>query len=637
MKKLAAKLRRLGSRFPRVKGLEAQALGRRKLLVMCLSVFVVAAGVRLLQWQNNWHTIDKTMWRLTERYKEEARPLLDGDLKSFLQGTTPEPDPGILMHTPGYPILLAAVYKVSGNSDAAVRLFQILADAGAAVLVFLIAAELLPAAAALIAGLLVAFSPQFAYNSLVLLPDSVSALPVLLAVYLIARAAKRPRLLTIVAAGAAIGVSCWLRANALVLAPFLALLFLLLFERALRWRYAGALIASAVLVMLPITSRNAVVYGSFIPPSLSAGQNLTAGIADYDPEKRFGFEAYDDATCRQEALMYNRPDYAADLYRPDGIWRDRARTARALAVIRSNKIWFLGVMLRRAATMLENEKVPVVSVEPTVSNPIEITDGTQPAWANSPAELMASNTSSSEGKQLSLASEDQALRVEGDDSLKGTQLVSAIINVERKYDYVLRLPVSAERGRMVIRVESADGRTTLASAGIPDSLERDAPAAGSLRVLQLPFVNASADQLRVVLANAESKETRPVVLVGRAELFRLGPASYLWTRYPRTLVKFVQKFFKTAWLLPLTLAGVALLALARRGRVLIIVLAVPAYYLCAHSPMHVEPRYVLAMHYFFSILIATALFWFGSRIWEAARGVVAKSVPPAVAGGSEAH
>ncbi|HYG79528.1 MAG TPA: glycosyltransferase family 39 protein, partial [Pyrinomonadaceae bacterium] len=621
---LAAKIRRLGSRFPRAEGLEAQPLTRRRLLVICLSVFFVATGVRLLQWQNNWHTIDKTMWRLTERYKDEARPLLDGDLKGFLQGTTPEPDQGILMHTPGYPVLLAAVYKVSGDSDAAVRLFQILADAGAAVLVFLIAAELLPVAAAAIAGLLVAFSPQFAYNSLVLLPDSVSALPILLAVYLIARAAKRPRLVTIIAAGAAIGLSCWLRANALLLAPFLVLLMLLLFERGRRWRYAGALVAAAVLVMAPITIRNAVVYGSFIPLSLSAGQNLTAGIADYDPEKRFGFEAYDDATCRQEALLYNRPDYAEDLYRPDGIWRDRARTARALAVIRSNKLWFLGVMLRRAALMLENEKVPVVSVEPTVSNSLEITGETELAWASSPAELMASNTSSASGRaQLSLAENDGALRVAGDDSPQAAQFVSATINVRPKSDYVLRLPVRAEQGRMVIRVESVDGRATLASAGVPDSLERDAPKEGSLSVLQLPFVNASDDQIRVVLANADSGQARAAVLVGRAELFRLGPASYLWTRYPRTLVKAVQKFFKTAWLLPLALIGIALLALARRGRALALVLAVPAYYLSAHSPMHVEPRYVLVVHYFFSILVATTLYWFGARVWKAARAVVA--------------
>ncbi|HKQ51954.1 MAG TPA: glycosyltransferase family 39 protein [Pyrinomonadaceae bacterium] len=616
MKQLAAKLTRLGSRFPRARGLETQALTRRKLAVLCLSVFFAAVGVRLLQWQNNWYTIDKTMGKLTERYKDEAQFLLDGDLTSFVRGNTLEPDPGILMHPPGYPILMAAVYKLTGHSDAGLRLFQILCDACAAVLIFLITAELLPTAAALIAGLLVAFSPQFAYSSLLLMPDSVSALPILLAIYLVVRAGKRPRLWTFIAAGACLGVSCWLRANALLLPLFLGLLILVLFERGRRRRYAGALVCAAFLVIAPITIRNAVVFKSFIPVSLSAGQNLVAGIADYDPEKRFGFEAYDDAAQRQEAQMYNRPDYADDLYRPDGVLRERLRTARALAVIRSNKLWFLGTMLRRAALMLENERVPIVSVEPTVTNRPEITDGTERAWANSPAELAAGDTASA--RQLSLTENNQALLITG-------QFVSAPISVQRKSDYVLRLPVAPEQGRMSVRVESVDGRTTLASAGIPDSLEPGAPKVDDMTVLQLPFVNSNADQVRVVLSDAEPNQAHATVRVGSMELFRLGPASYLWTRYPRALIKTVQKFFKTVWTLPLALAGLVLLALARRGRALAVALVVPAYYLSVHSPLHVEPRYVLAMHYFFSILTATALFWLGARFWDAAKMLYRKA------------
>ena len=622
MKSLAAKLTRLGSRFLRAEDFGARALTRRRLVVLCLAVFLAAACVRLLQWQNNWHTIDRTMGKLTERYKEEAQFLLNGDLASFVRGPTPEPDPGILMHPPGYPVLMAAVYKLTGRSDAGLRLFQILADAAAAVLVFLIAAELLPAAAAVVSGLLVAFSPQFAYSSLILMPDSVSTLPILLAVYLIVRARESPRVLTFIAAGACIGVSCWLRANALLLPFFLGLLIFVLFERGRRWRYAAALAAAAILVILPITIRNAVVYKSFIPVSLSAGQNLVAGIADYDPEKRFGFEAYDDAACRQEALMYNRPDYAFDLYRPDGVLRERLRTARALAVIRSNKLWFVGTMLRRAALMLENERVPIVSVEPTITNRPEITDGTELSWANSPAELLANNTAASARAQLSLTENAQALRVAGDDSGQGTQLASAPVGVQSKSDYVLRLPVAAEQGRMVVRVETADGRATLASATIPDSLEPGALTKDSMTVLQVPFVNAGAEQVRVVLSNAGPDQSRPVVRVGPAELFRLGPASYLWTRYPRALVKTVQKFFKTSWLLPLAIIGTVLLALARRWRALAAALVVPAYYLSVHSPLHVEPRYVLAMHYFFSLLIAAALYWLGARILEVARRVV---------------
>ena len=44
--------------------------------VICLIIICVAFGVRLLQWQNNSLELDKTMTRLTARYKEETQFLL---------------------------------------------------------------------------------------------------------------------------------------------------------------------------------------------------------------------------------------------------------------------------------------------------------------------------------------------------------------------------------------------------------------------------------------------------------------------------------------------------------------------------------------------------------------------------------
>ncbi len=60
---------------------------------------------------------------------------------------------------------------------------QILSDAGAVVVLFLIALKVVPPLAAIIAGVLAAISPQFAYSATLLLPDSLVALPILLAVY----------------------------------------------------------------------------------------------------------------------------------------------------------------------------------------------------------------------------------------------------------------------------------------------------------------------------------------------------------------------------------------------------------------------------------------------------------------------
>ena len=141
--------------------------------------------------------------------------------------------------------------------------------------------------------------------------------------------------------------------------------------------------------------------------------------------------------------------------------------------------------------------------------------------------------------------------------------------------------------------------------------------------VQLPFVSGNASQVRLVVTNAESEQRRPVIQIGGAEMFQLGPSSYLWTRYPRMLLKNVQKFFKTKWLLPLALIAIILLALARRGRVLAIILVVPVYYLVVHSPLHVEPRYVLVIQYFLSMLVAASLYWIAIKLWQQIRALIA--------------
>src|SRR6266852_5756652 len=176
---------------------------------------------------------------------------------------------------------------VFGESDPAIEFVQMLCDALAAVFVFLIAGELMSGRIAVVAGILAALSPQFAYYSVLLLPDSLAVLPILGAVYFLIRAIKHPRLRLFALAGILIGLSCWLRANALLLAPILACLVPLLLRRGRRLCYSLALVFGAAIVIAPITIKNAIVFHRFIPLSLGAGQKLLEGIAEYD-QGRFG-------------------------------------------------------------------------------------------------------------------------------------------------------------------------------------------------------------------------------------------------------------------------------------------------------------------------------------------------------------
>ncbi|HEX8097372.1 MAG TPA: glycosyltransferase family 39 protein, partial [Pyrinomonadaceae bacterium] len=312
-------------------------------VLVCAAIFLSAAGVRILHWQDNRQAVP--FYGMTGEYKAHALVLAGGDFRQFIYGPNPPSDANVVKHPPGYPILMAAVYKIFGTSDARLQLVHIFLDALAALLVFFLALEMLPTPAASVAGFLVAFSPQLAYHSIALLPDPLAAPTLLLAFYLLLRASKEARLMTTLAAGAAVGVSCWLRSNALLLPLFMAALAPLLFARGQRVRHAAAVLCAALLVIAPVTIRNAVAFKHFIPLSLSAGITLVEGIGVYDREGRFGLPSTDYEVTRWEARELNRPDYLGTRFSPDGIERERFRVSRGLAVVRAHPFWFLKVML----------------------------------------------------------------------------------------------------------------------------------------------------------------------------------------------------------------------------------------------------------------------------------------------------
>ena len=579
----------------------------RKFLI-CLAIVCVAFGVRLLQWQNNFLTLDKEMTRLTARYKEEAQFLLTGNWASFVKGSESEADEMILTHPPGYPILMAIVYKISSNSDRILRLFQIACEALAAVLVFLIAARLIPRGAALVAALLVAVAPQLTYRSLVLLPDSLTALPVLAAILLILKAIEHPRIRTMILAGGLIGISCWLRADAILLPVFLSAPLVLLLPRGERRRHALALVGGLVIVIAPMTIRNALVFRSFVPVSLGTGVTLCQGVGDYDVEQRFGLSPTDYGTSTQEAQQAGRPDYAAELYRPDGIERERSRAARAWSVIRSNPAWFVGTMVRRILTMLTYEPVPIVSAQPTVLHPLENAKDKPLVWSPSPQELLSESQTAGSARTSVTPEGETTLRLESSNSF---QLVTKPIAVRPNFDYLLTVPARIQQGRASITVRRLARPEILASAALPDSLERLPFTNEFAPEVQIPFVSPNEDRVQLTIASVESSTTPVNLDIGRAQLNELGPASYLWTKYPRMLVKSIQKLFVTSYILTLTILGLVLLAFHRRKVALAVILTVPLYYLLSHAPLHFEHRYILPAHFFWFMLAGLAVYWIG--------------------------
>src|SRR5437764_4986206 len=431
---------------------------RRRLLhfriVIALTVFLLAFGVRLLSWHDTRLEVGKVQTGVTADYKRVAELLQEGGVASFLSSSSRLCDLNTLGHPPGYSILLALIHSVFGESDTAIQFVQMTCDGLAAVVILLIVAELLPLSVAAIAGILSALSPQFAWNSVLLLPDSLSVLPILFALYFLTRAIKNPRLVNFVIAGALIGVSCWLRANAMLLTFFIAAAVPLLIRSERRWRYALAVVCGTFLIVLPLTIRNAIVFRRLMPVSLGAGQTLLEGIADYDTQHRFDIPNTDVGIMKQEAEAFQRPDYYGTLFNPDGVERERWRLARGFAVIRSHPFWFAGVMARRASTMLRLERSRLISNEVPVTHLLFALNNQQAIWANTPAELLAHATPASSQAKSFLAPDEQTLNLTGDNSKYGRQFVSPGVDIKKHTDYVFVVPIKID-GRMRIAVMGA--------------------------------------------------------------------------------------------------------------------------------------------------------------------------------------
>jgi hypothetical protein len=566
----------------------------RTLIIQVLILFLLSLSVRFLTWQDNRLDIGKVQTAVTDGYKDSAGQLLRGDYGRFFG------DVNHLGHPPGYPIVIAILAKLFGPSDTVLQLFQILLDSLSVVLIFLIALKLINLTVALVAGVLGALSPQFAYFSVLLLPDSLIVLPILAAVYFLLRARESDRLYNYAIAGACIGLSCWLRANALFLAPFLALSIPLFVSRPQRLRAGLLIVAGAVIIIAPITIKNLIVFHRFVPVSLGAGQTLLEGIADYDKENRFDIPITDLGIMKQEAEWYGKPEYAQWLFGSEGIERDRMRVARGMSVIKSNPVWFAGVMVRRAVASTRLDPVPILAPESPFSANTEKLEETPSSW-QSPVEEFLAGATTNNATRMTV---DKWIRLESDTQKYGDLFISAPISVEPGHDYALVLPTRLEAGRVTLKITDKDQRKALASTIVELNevyLSQDQPA----RQVRIPFVSANNSQVRFVIASNAASHS--IVMFGAPSLTKLGPSSGQWLRYVRIPLRVPQMIFKTAFMIPLGVIGLIVLGYKRQFHTLALLLVVPAYYLVVQSALHTERRYVYVIHFFLTILASVAL------------------------------
>ena len=264
-------------------------------------------------------------------------------------------DTSLLFHAPGYSIFLSAVYSLFGRSRFNAQLINNVINSASAVLLFLIAGTLLAWRVGIVAGLLTAVSHHLSYFSNFILPDSISAFPILVAIYLLARfRTRRARPVWLYGlVGLLIGATVWLRPNALLLGPFIALFVAIVFAgHGRELRRSWVIAAASFLVVAPITIRNYIIYREFVPVSANLGMVLWEGIGDASGD-RFGAVTTDQAVAEQEAIFYGDLRYGSSWASPDGIKRDRDRIGRSRDVILSHPLWFAGTMVGRMGEMLK--------------------------------------------------------------------------------------------------------------------------------------------------------------------------------------------------------------------------------------------------------------------------------------------
>ncbi len=137
------------------------------------------------------------------------------------------------------------------------------------------------------------------------------------------------------------------------------------------------------------------------------------------------------------------------------------------------------------------------------------------------------------------------LRIVGDETKYGNQIVSPPIPVKPDRDYVFRVPLKLEEGRALLKVTGPDPNATqqqALAASVIDLVEGVPPADQALKRIELPFVSGNHTEVRLVLANNASAPVLPVARMGTIELYELGPSAYQWTRIPRFVIRTLQRF-----------------------------------------------------------------------------------------------
>lgn len=208
-----------------------------------------------------------------EFYDELARNLLAGHGYVIHEEAAPS-----LYRPPLYPLLLAAVFRVFGDSVLPVAALQMVFDLISVLLVFLLARDLLGRPAAVVAAALYGLYPFPAYYAVRLLTESLFTMLLLAGVYAASRGIRAGTWRWLAVSGVALGLATLSRFSMFYGVFLVAALVPVLSGWTRRaWGGAVVLLAAALVTIAPWTARNHVVSGRLILLGTGSGYNLWLG------------------------------------------------------------------------------------------------------------------------------------------------------------------------------------------------------------------------------------------------------------------------------------------------------------------------------------------------------------------------
>ena len=336
-----------------------------KQLAIIITLLLIATSVRVLTFQFMRAHLNDPAWFQVGSYAKfdrQARDILDGRQPLFWIDDPTRTE--LAQYPPAFPALLALIHKATGERSVYSAQFilwfvdfvlSLVLIAGAAVSAF-------GWRAAIPSAFLFGLSPLFALYGAYPSADAPTTWFVLGGNLLLLEAVKRKNVWLAFAAGATIGIACWLRVNPLYLCAgwTVALVVLVRGAWSLRLKLAMAVLIGVTVLIAPIIVRNYVVFPDFTPTGGTIGTNLWEGLGETEWGRQHGFLYGDDKMMEYERIKMGLPaDQPLDLQWPDGIGRDRERVNESIAFIKQHPLWYGGVMLGRMWGMLKVAGDPV--------------------------------------------------------------------------------------------------------------------------------------------------------------------------------------------------------------------------------------------------------------------------------------